>query len=164
MLIQMGVSVLAAHFFAFFFACWSLISPPVAPVSATAATLAEANYWKTGIEAVKISISGYIVPFLIIYCPFLMYQQENILLAVVKAVACILLILYIQVMMVGYLLRPLNWLERALMGVTLAMLLTFLITGNYAISATGFIGLISLNLWHMRNKLINKVAFKAYPR
>ena len=68
----MGVSLVAAHLFVSYFACLSLITPPVALSSYAAAGISGGNMMKTSISAVRLSLSGYIIPFLFVFNPALL--------------------------------------------------------------------------------------------
>ncbi len=61
-LTQMGVDVVAAHLFVLYFAVISEVTPPVAICAYAGANIAKADPIKTGVEAMKLSIGGYIVP------------------------------------------------------------------------------------------------------
>ena len=63
---------LAAHFFIFFFACISTITPPVALSAYAGAGIAGADPMKTGWTAFALGLAGYIVPFLVVYKPAIM--------------------------------------------------------------------------------------------
>lgn len=59
----LGVPVLAANLFLLYFASLSAITPPVAVASYAAAGIAEENPVKLGLTAVKLGITGFILPF-----------------------------------------------------------------------------------------------------
>ncbi len=59
----LGLPVLAAHLFLLYFASISAITPPVAVASYAAAGIAEENPMKVGLQAVKLGITGFILPF-----------------------------------------------------------------------------------------------------
>ena len=59
----LGVPTLAAHLFLFYFASLSAITPPVAVAAYAAAGIAQENPMKVGLTAVKIGITGFILPF-----------------------------------------------------------------------------------------------------
>jgi TRAP transporter 4TM/12TM fusion protein len=65
--IEMGVPVLAAHLFIFYFGLLSMITPPVAVASFVAAGIAEASLWRTSFTAIKLGIAAYFLPFLFVY-------------------------------------------------------------------------------------------------
>lgn len=86
-LVQMGVNVLAAHMFVFYYACLSAITPPVALAAYAGAGIAKAKPMQVGITAVKLGLVAFIVPFMFIYGPSLLWQGTivNILLATLTA-------------------------------------------------------------------------------
>jgi TRAP transporter 4TM/12TM fusion protein len=71
-IIQMGVLPISAHLFALYFAVISNITPPVAISSYAAAGIAEADAMKTSIEAVKLGIVAFIIPFMFVFNPSLL--------------------------------------------------------------------------------------------
>ncbi|GKX35122.1 MAG: C4-dicarboxylate ABC transporter permease [Rhizobiaceae bacterium MnEN-MB40S] len=75
--IKMGVDPIAAHFFSFYFAVISSLTPPVALAALAGAGLAGAPYFKTSLSAAKLAISGFIIPFLIIFNPLLTFNPVN---------------------------------------------------------------------------------------
>lgn len=75
-LIKVGVSPIAAHMFIFYFGLMSMLTPPVALASMIAARVAGADFWKTSLEACRLAIVAYIVPFFFVYNPALLMQGE----------------------------------------------------------------------------------------
>jgi len=86
-LIQLGIKPLPAHLFLFYFACISSITPPVALAAYAAAGVAGANMVAVGITAVRLGIIAFIVPFMFIYEPVLLFEGPylEILLAFITA-------------------------------------------------------------------------------
>ncbi|MFH1758777.1 MAG: TRAP transporter permease [Pseudomonadota bacterium] len=72
-LVNMGVSLISAHFFVFYFACLSAITPPVALASYAGAGLAGASPMSTGYTGFRLGIAAYIVPFMFVYGPSLLF-------------------------------------------------------------------------------------------
>ncbi|WP_324752456.1 TRAP transporter fused permease subunit [Roseovarius sp. Pro17] len=66
-LVQLGIPQLTAHFFVFYFAVVSAITPPVALASYAAAGISGANPMETSVASFKIGISAFIVPFMFFY-------------------------------------------------------------------------------------------------
>ncbi|MFQ6549311.1 TRAP transporter permease [Aestuariibius sp. 2305UL40-4] len=66
-LVQMGIPMLTAHFFVFYFAVVSAITPPVALASYAAAGISGANPMATSVASFKIGISAFVVPFMFFY-------------------------------------------------------------------------------------------------
>ena len=71
-LIKLGAVAPAAHMFAFYFAILSAITPPVALAVFAAASLAKADLWASGLAAIRIGATGFIVPFMFVYEPALL--------------------------------------------------------------------------------------------
>ena len=69
---QLGVAKLAAHLFVLYFGMMSMITPPVALAAYAAANLAGADPWRTGLYAVRLGWTAYIVPFLFVASPALL--------------------------------------------------------------------------------------------
>lgn len=66
-LLTLGVPLLVAHFFIFYCCCHAPIEPPLALAAYTTAGIAGCNPIKTGLEAFRISLSGFILPFIFVY-------------------------------------------------------------------------------------------------
>ncbi len=66
-LIHMSIPPLAAHFFIFYFACLSAITPPVAVASYAAAGIAKSNPNTTGWAAFKLGLAAFIVPYMFVF-------------------------------------------------------------------------------------------------
>lgn len=86
-LVKLGISPLQAHFFIFYFACLSGITPPVALVAIPAASIANANPVLVSVKAFQMALTAFIIPFLFVYSPALLLQGEfwPVVLAVVTA-------------------------------------------------------------------------------
>ena len=66
-LVDLGIPLLTAHFFVFYFAVVSAITPPVALASYAAAGISGANPMETSVTSFRIGISAFIVPFMFFY-------------------------------------------------------------------------------------------------
>ena len=73
-LIQAGVPPKSAHFFVLYFGCLSMITPPLAVAAFTAARIAEANPIRTSFAACKLGWVAFVVPFLFVYSPELLFE------------------------------------------------------------------------------------------
>ena len=73
-LTKLGVSSLQAHMFVFYFAVISMITPPVAMASWAGAEIAGADFNRTGLQAVKLGIVAFIIPFMFVYDDALLLQ------------------------------------------------------------------------------------------
>jgi TRAP transporter 4TM/12TM fusion protein len=73
-LVQMGVLPIAAHLFIFYFGAISDMTPPLAVSAYVAAGIAGSDPLKTTLTASRLGIAGYIVPFMFIYTPALLFK------------------------------------------------------------------------------------------
>lgn len=71
-LINLGVSEMASHLFIVYFSVLSAITPPVAVASFAAAGIAGANPTKVGVEAVRLGLTSFIIPFAFVLNPALL--------------------------------------------------------------------------------------------
>lgn len=62
-LVALGIDVVGAHFFFFYFGVLAAITPPVALASYAAASIAKSEFDKTGWTAFKMALPAFIVPF-----------------------------------------------------------------------------------------------------
>lgn len=121
--IKLGVKPEAAHLFVFYYSCLSTITPPVALAVFAAKSLSGGNLWDTGWAAVKLGATGYIVPFMCVFGPSLMFigsWDEVALSAVTASIGVICLASALH----GYLLRASFWWEQILLLVAALVLIT----------------------------------------
>lgn len=76
-LTKMGVAPFQAHFFIFYYACLSTITPPVALAAYVGAGLAGAKSSQVGWTAFKLALAGFIVPFFFIYSPAMLLIADS---------------------------------------------------------------------------------------
>ncbi len=120
---RFDVALLSAHLFVFYYAVLSDLTPPDAITAFAAANLAGSEMMATGIEAFKLGIAGFLVPFAFVFQPALLLQGtlSEILMATgltALGVACL------SAFLVGYVWSPLGWLHRLLFA-SAAILLVF---------------------------------------
>jgi TRAP transporter 4TM/12TM fusion protein len=72
-LIQLGVTPMAAHMFVMYYGMLSMITPPVAIAAFAAANIAGVSGWKTGWASVAFGWSSFLLPFLFVYSPSLLF-------------------------------------------------------------------------------------------
>jgi TRAP transporter 4TM/12TM fusion protein len=80
-MVKLGVQVEAAHLFVLYFAVLSAITPPVAMAVYAANGLSGASVMDTGWAAVKLGLTGYIIPFMFVYSPSLLLMGESTVVA-----------------------------------------------------------------------------------
>lgn len=114
-LTQLGIYPLAAHLFIFYFGMLSLVTPPNCLATFTAAAIAGADFWKTGWTGMRLGIVAYIVPFVFVYHPALVFRgtAAEILVALATAAGGVVLL---AVGCAGFLFRPLGVARRVLVA------------------------------------------------
>ncbi|MGD9566783.1 MAG: TRAP transporter permease [Sedimentibacter sp.] len=88
-LIKLGVPLLAAHFYCFYFGIMANLTPPVAIPAYAAAAIADANPSKTGWAAFKIALPSFLIPYVFIYSPSILFIDTNIVELLMSLVTCI---------------------------------------------------------------------------
>ena len=114
-LVKLGVPLMAAHFFVFFFANISAITPPVAVCCLVAAKIAEGDFFRTSFIAVRLGLPGFILPFLFVAHPEILGIGASLPYTAMVSAMALLGVIALNVMLEGFLLRPLNIVERALL-------------------------------------------------
>jgi TRAP transporter 4TM/12TM fusion protein len=142
-LVNLGVTKLAAHMFLFYFAVISAVTPPVALAAFAAASIAKAPMWPTGLQATRLSIAGFLIPYMFVYGPALLLGQtpwpESVLALFTGTIGTLCLASAV----IGYFLRPATWPERAIL---LAAALT-LIKPGLLTDLVGFGLLAAVFVW-----------------
>ncbi|MFT4619416.1 MAG: TRAP transporter 4TM/12TM fusion protein [Sulfitobacter sp.] len=71
-----GVAPLSLHMFVVFFAVMSTVTPPVALAAFAAAPIAGADPVQTGFQAARLSLAGFLIPFVFVYHPAVLYKLQ----------------------------------------------------------------------------------------
>jgi TRAP-type uncharacterized transport system fused permease subunit len=142
---KLGVDLLAAHLFVFYYAVLADVTPPVAVTAFAGAQIAGANPMTTGWQASRIAIGGFLAPFLFVYQPPLLFRGEYWEIAV-AFVAAVIGISALCAAIAGHMFGPLGWGQRVLLGaVSLAT-----ITSNLHVAAVTAIVLTAWGVWDYR--------------
>ncbi|PVE24636.1 C4-dicarboxylate ABC transporter [Microvirga sp. KLBC 81] len=118
-LLQLDVPLIVSHMFVFYFGIMADLTPPVALAAFAAAPMAKESGLKIGMQAVKIALPGFVVPYMAVYDPTLMLQPVPglegagywVAVAYIVIKASLAMVLW-GVAAVGYFLKPLAWWER----------------------------------------------------
>ena len=150
-LVDMGVTLLAAHMFVFYSAMLSAITPPVALAAYAAASIAKANPLRIAVTASFFGIAAFVVPYAIVVRPALLGEGSFMVVAT-AVVSAITAGVALAAMVQGYLLGTLAWYQRIILGAASLLMLL----GNIYWFALG-LGLAALVIFIQivsnRNKL-----------
>lgn len=111
-LVDMGLPQMTAHFFVFYFAVLSAVTPPVAAAAMVGSKIAESDYVKTGFESLKLILPFFIVPFFLTANPIVMGRAQPLLSGAAAMVALIVACGSIMVFSQGYFLVATKKIER----------------------------------------------------
>ncbi len=112
-LVLLGVTVLAAHMFTFYFGIIADITPPVALAAFAGSAIAKSNPLKTGIQASKLAIAAFIIPYMFVLNPAILLIDTTPLKIVLMVITAIIGMIGISSAMEGYFLTHANKFERA---------------------------------------------------
>jgi TRAP-type uncharacterized transport system fused permease subunit len=144
-LLELGVPLIVSHMFVFYFGIMADLTPPVALAAFAAAPIARESGMKIGLQAMRIAIAGFIIPFMAVYAPALMLQSGtwwDTGYIVFKAIIAIILW---GGAAIGYWLAPLRWYERVWAFVAAA----FLVTAAPVTDEIGLALTAVLVIWHL---------------
>jgi TRAP transporter 4TM/12TM fusion protein len=136
------IGLLAANFFVFYFGILADLTPPVALASYAGATIAQSDFWKTGLNAIKYAIGGFIAPYIFFYHPEMLLitvGHWNLFIAlnvIFEFVASIIIIYIFTIGLIGFYKKKLNNVYRAvLVSIGVAGITLNIITVILAIAA-----------------------------
>ena len=123
---QIGVPQLQAHFFVFYFAVFSTLTPPVAVSVLAAAKLSGAKFVETAVDSMKIACTTFIIPFAFVFRPELMSFPNVTAVTLSTAVLILLMQLTISAANFGFFLKDLVIVERILLWTAFVSLFAYL--------------------------------------
>lgn len=128
-LAELGVEALVAHLFVFYFGLFANITPPVALAGFAAAGLAGDDPMKTSVQAMRLAIAGYFIPFMFVYNPGLLLQDVTWASGALVVGTAIVGVCMLSAAVEGYVRTRLPLVVRVLVGVGgLALLLPGLLS------------------------------------
>lgn len=122
-LVQLGVPLIAAHLFVFYFGIVADITPPVCEAAFAGAAIAEADPLKSGINASKLAIGAFVTPYVFINSPELVLVNVNWYRLPVIIIGALLGMYSVSCAVEGWYIDNLNVLERIILGIGGIMLI-----------------------------------------
>ncbi len=149
-LLHLGVPLIVSHMFVFYFGIMADLTPPVALAAFAAAPMARESGLKIAIQAVRIALPAFIIPYLIVADPVLMLQPVPGLdgfgywlhVGYVTMKATLAVVLW-GITAFGYANGSVNWTERLLAAIAAGLL----IFPNTASDAAGFVLVAAIFAW-----------------
>lgn len=135
-LANFDIPILVAHMFVFYFGLFANITPPVALAAFAGAGIAGGDPMRTGFLALRLSLAGFIVPFLFVYNPAMLMIDTtdiavnakefalpawNVILSI--TITSIVGILALGASVEGYFKASMNWFWRIFLGVGALMMI-----------------------------------------
>ena len=116
-LVRMGVPVIAAHFFVFYFGIVADLTPPVALAAYAGAAIAGANPMKTAVTATKLAVGAFIVPYVFALNPAMLFIDTTAFDVVLICITSVVGIFGVSASLEGFLLCDMPWYERIISAV-----------------------------------------------
>lgn len=113
-IIALGFKPLAAHLFAFYFGIIADITPPVALAAIAGAAIAKAKPIKTALNATKLAIGAFIIPYVFVYNPQMLLIDTTVWNALPICVTALIGMFALSAALEGYCFRHESILERAI--------------------------------------------------
>ena len=114
-LIKMGLPVLAAHMFVFYFGIVADITPPVALAAYAGSAIAKSNPMKTGVTATRLAITAFIVPYIFAYSPEMLLIDAKWYDVVLIVITALIGIYAVSAGMEGYMYVKCPWWQRIML-------------------------------------------------
>lgn len=120
---QIGIKMICAHFFVFYFGIVADITPPVALAAYAGSAIAKSPPMKTAFNATKLAIAAFVVPYIFALNPAMLFQFEAGTSPTMKVVQSVLIVITslaglfgVAAALNGHLYKPMNPLFRVLIA------------------------------------------------
>ncbi len=144
-LIELGVAPLAAHMFVLIYASLSNITPPVALASYVAAGIAKTNQNNVSYTAVKLGLTGFIIPFFFLYHPALLFDGTNLLNFIIALSTATIGVISLSSGLQGWLYTQNSLLQRLIL-ITIAFLM---IESSFVFDVIGIALFLFILVWQI---------------
>ncbi|MFM2074198.1 MAG: hypothetical protein RJB34_503 [Pseudomonadota bacterium] len=144
-LLELGVPLIVSHMFVFYFGIMADLTPPVALAAFAAAPIAKESGLKISLQAVRVAMAGFIVPFMAVYSPALMLQTGDVWDTVWIVFKALVAIAMWGAGAIGFLVAPLAWWER----VWAIVAASFLVVALPLTDEIGLAAVAVLVFWHL---------------
>jgi TRAP-type uncharacterized transport system fused permease subunit len=148
---KMGVVPMAAHMFLFYFGLMSMVTPPVCLATFAAASIAQSDFWRSGWAGMRLAVAAYIVPFVMVYQPELVFSGSatDITLVAIKTAIGVMVL---TPAMVGFMFHRIGFAARVVLGLAGAaiMLIPLDVPNAVPMLAAVFLIAAGMTVWERR--------------
>lgn len=116
-IIQLGVPVIAAHMFTFYFGIIADVTPPVALAAFAASGIAGGNAMKTGVNAAKLAIAAFLIPYIFVFSPALLMINTTLPEVLLIIATSVTGMLGVAAAVSGYFVTRASWIQRIMLFV-----------------------------------------------
>jgi len=113
-LLQLGVPAIAAYMFVFYFGIAADLTPPVALAAYAGAGIAGADPMRTGVTAFKLALAGFLVPYIYVYNPILLFVDATPLPMIQAVLTALIGVFLLAMCTIGFYKTSMPWYLRVL--------------------------------------------------
>lgn len=114
-LLELGVPVLAAHMFVFYFGIIADITPPVALAAFAGSAISGGKPLKTAINASKLAVAAFLIPYIFVYSPVLLLIDATPLTLAIAVATALVGMVGLSASLIGYFVAPTSMIERIIL-------------------------------------------------
>lgn len=146
-LVEHGIPLIASHFFVFYYALISVVTPPVGTAALVAAGISGGQYWGTAIHALRLALPGFLLPFYFVFREEILLINSNIFESLTAFLTILFSTIAASAILEKHLLYKLNlWqILILLLGICLSFIPAFF-TSLLSMSIFGIVILIQLKV------------------
>jgi len=154
--LEVAIPVLAAHMFVFYFGIVADITPPVALAAFAASGISGGEPIRTGVNASKLAIAAFIIPYMFVLNPTLLMIEGSFLDIGWSLITAMIGMIAIGAGLIGFWYRKINWVERIIVVIT-GLLLMYPEGYSDMIGFAAFIILLILQIMTKERDQANKL-------
>lgn len=149
-LVNIGIDPIIAHMFVFYYAVISAITPPVALAAFAAAGISGTNPMKTSVQAFKIGLAAFIVPFMFFFSPELLLESGTVAEIILAVITALIGVYLLSASVQGWIFGKIaSWYSRI---IVLLAAIMFMLSGIQ----TDIIGVVMVGAVLVIQKFLNK--------
>ena len=111
-LMQLGVPILAAHMFVFYFGIIADVTPPVCLAAVAASGVAKSEPMRTGFQAARLAVAAFIIPYIFVYSPQMLLINATFINVALMLVTSLVGIIAIAAALTNYFITGMAVIER----------------------------------------------------